>query len=840
MQMKTHIRYYMATAAVLLLCSCVKEQLEKGTPDREDCMGVYFLEEQENIKTHTLEKGVDKTSLSFIVRRTDTESEATVPFTTEVFYIQEEELTDTSTIEKVHPVEDLFVFSTIKFAKGESETTVNVRFDRITTGLTYTCNLSITDPEYASMYAYNPTSISFSVQMYEWTRLPQKATYRDGFFSDMFDWDGKYLETEVDIYQRRDMPGYYRLHNVYDAEYFARLVEGDEAYNEDPEGKEKEYSSYVAKDHYLYLDATDPERVWFPAQKTGFTDPSLGDIIIASDVSEVFGATSNLLYGKLVDNVITFPKNGLNFGMGEYYYFSNTAGKFRIVLPGGEADDYSIDIEAKEVTPEGAIPVTFDLAKDVKKVKYSLFEGRLAGLALTEAIADVESSGTELVPGEGKTELEVKPLKADAATGIYTLVACTYGSGDTAYREYSTVEVGYVRPGEDRKVQIFFGVHTDDRFASDKESENYSSKNSFQYWVRGKDITHAQISYYPTAYYNAYEDMIKEDMISYGTLSSAYIKMINSGELSGIIGNQLKEGTSYTMVIYAGNGYHSEFFTKSVTTSGNADPMQKAYYYPELRTESAVGQYTSDKWIPVSVDIFDPEAKGRTIRGRKNGKGEFEADTVVFRAEGEKMIASGLFPSLASNPDITFDMKDNRLVTTENKLNQVYVKDTTHFIPTLQFEYLYRPKIGSLDRNGYFYDSYEDDDKETRYDWMTAGFVDDDIIAFTDNHTDYVFWSFTLGGYRNIMGEDTYYQIIGDGHGDLILVKAGSPLLDGLMKKESAPMKENQVLNSITEQNRIEMPELGTLITDQKKFDVSHDMMELNADVKINNNIKKY
>ena len=60
------------------------------------------------------------------------------------------------------------------------------------------------------------------------------------------------------------------------------------------------------------------------------------------------------------------------------------------------------------------------------------------------------------------------------------------------------------------------------------------------------------------------------------------------------------------------------------------------------------------------------------------------------------------------------------------------------------------------------------------------------------------------------------------------------------MKKESAPMKENQVLNSITEQNRIEMPELGTLITDQKKFDVSHDMMELNADVKINNNIKKY
>ena len=138
MQMKTHIRYYMAAAAVLLLCSCVKEQLEKGTPDTEDCMGVYFLEEQENIKTHTLEKGVDKTSLSFIVRRTDTESEATVPFTTEVFYIQEEELTDTSTIEKVHPVEDLFVFSTIKFAKGESETTVNVRFDRITTGLTYT------------------------------------------------------------------------------------------------------------------------------------------------------------------------------------------------------------------------------------------------------------------------------------------------------------------------------------------------------------------------------------------------------------------------------------------------------------------------------------------------------------------------------------------------------------------------------------------------------------------------------------------------------------------------------------------------------------------------------
>ena len=74
-----NIRYVLAAAAVLSLASCVKEA-EPVAKDPADCMGVYFLEEQENAKTHTLEKGIDKTSLEIIVRRSNAEKEEDITY----------------------------------------------------------------------------------------------------------------------------------------------------------------------------------------------------------------------------------------------------------------------------------------------------------------------------------------------------------------------------------------------------------------------------------------------------------------------------------------------------------------------------------------------------------------------------------------------------------------------------------------------------------------------------------------------------------------------------------------------------------------------------------------
>lgn len=823
----------------LLMSACVEEDIQKGDPDLDNCMGVYFVEDQENAKTHTLEKGKSNTTLEFKVRRTNVESSVEVPYEYYVYRLVQTPASDTSYMEV--PVEDYDKFKfdrCITFYKGQRETTVKVSFDGIKTGETFRCSMSITDPRFAPVYSNNSTSISFQIQMFEWEKMDGYATYRDGFFSDMFDWKGRHLEnTEIEIYRRKDKPMFFRLKNVYTPGYLARLVEGEEEYEKNKQLLEDTYAPYLDSSASMYVDATDSSKVYLPAQLTGFSDGSLGDVTIASDVPEVFGASSNLLYGKLSkDGVITFPKSGVLFGMSGYYYFSNSSGKFRIVLPGGKAEDYNIDLKADEVQEDGNTKITFTVAKDVKKIKYHIFEGKISESVIATKLSTVEAATTEIITSEGELEIEklLKPADENAKTGIYTVVACTYGEGDTKYREFSSVEFGYVKPGDDRKVELYFGIHTDDHYASDKKEEDYSSKNSFQYWIKGKNITHAQISYYPTSYYESYEELIKKQMSSYGSVDNLTLKMLNKDGLSGIVGNTLKPGTSYTFVIYAGNGYYSQFFTGTVCTSGVEDLMQKSYYYSDIEKFEQPSDAYNGSWIPVSVDILNSKAEGRTIRGN------WRASEVTLTTDGDKVKATGLFPALKNNPEIKFELKDGLLYTIENKCSKVMVKDSTNIVPSLRFEYEYIPKTGTLSGSGYFYEKFDDKETKDRRDMMMAGFVHEDIIAFVDNKTEMQFWAFIMGGFqKNRMGEENFSTIIGDAHGELILVRKGSELLNGLMASESQAKDPEQTLSSLTEAHRIVMPEVNSIIRDLDKADIAHELLEIRSEAKVRS-IMKY
>lgn len=818
-------RYILAAAAVLSFTSCVNEEMEKAAMDPEDCMGVYFLEEQENARMHTLEKGVDKTSLELIVRRSNTDKEEDVTYRFETYTLEKEAVTDTSYMEVPVSADDVFEFGELYFEEGEHETTIEVNFPNISLGKTYHCTLYIDDPDYVSSYASNASSISFSVQMYEWEKVG-KGIYRDAVFSDMFAWQGRYLETEVDIYERKDMEGFYRLDNVYSPEYFTRLVEGDEAYENDP-SLVNGYRGYIDENARLYLDATDPSHVYFPAQKTGFSDPSMGDLMIASDVTEVFGSASNLLYGTLKDGIITFPKNGLLLGMGGYYYFANTSGKFRLVLPGYEATDYAIDLKSEETDENGNVPVTFSLAKDVAKVRYALFEGSVSDVEMDAKVKEVQNSSdalefTRATGKPGEETYDIKPWADEAKTSFYTLIACAYDEKGN-YKEYASVEFGYVKPGDTKDIDITFGVTVSDRYASDNPLENYSSENSFQYWIRGKGITHAMINYYPTSYYKTYEDMIKEELMRYGSVDNATLKKLNNSELSGVVGNNLLAGTSYTFVIYAGNGFRSGFITHEFSTTGTPDMMKKAYYWEDLlENQPSAESITESEWIPVSVDIFNSKATGRTIRGNDRAR------SVKFTLEDGKMKASGLFPSLKNNPEITFDYKDGLMYTMENELEKVTIKDSTNIIPSMRYEYTYTPKTGSLSGSGYFYDTYEVDGEE-RTDMMVAGFVHEDIIAVMDNRSEEQFWALILGGYQQLGREMSLTDIIGDAHGDLLLVRKGSPLLDGLDRSESNKADTGQKLSSINTSNCIRMPEINSITRNLKKADIAHEIVQISA-----------
>ena len=815
-----NIRYILAAAAALAFTSCTKE-IEQVAQDPADCMGVYFLEEQENAKTHTLEKGVDKTSFELIVRRSNADKEEDIAFKYDSYTLEKQPISDTSYKEVPTPA-DVFEFSGLYFEEGQYETTIEVNFPNIEEGKTYHCTLYINDPKYVSSVANNASSISFTVQMFAWEKVNGKGIWRDAIFSDMFAWEGRYLETEVDVYERVDQKGFYRLNNVYTAEYFTRLVEGDEAGN-DP-ALVAGYSSYIDEKAYIYLNATDPNKVWFPAQKTGFSDPSMGNIMVASDVTEVFGSASNLLYGTLKDGIVTFPKKGLLLGMGGYYYFTNSSGKFRFVLPGYEAADYGISLEKAETNANGEVPVTFDLAKDIAKVKYALFEGSISDIEMASKVKEVQtsSSAVEFTRTTGKATKDVfniKPAVDKAKTSIYTLVACAYDKAGN-YKEYTSIEFGYVKPGDTKEIDITFGITVDNRYAS----ENYTAENSFQYWITGNEITHAMINYYPTSYYKTYEEQIKKELKMYGSVDSATLKRLNTSEISGKVGNNLIAGTSYTFVIYAGNAYRSGFITYEFSTEGTPDMMKKAYYWEDLLDQQpAAENITSSEWIPVSVDIFDANATGRTIRGNER------ASSVKFTLEDGKMKASGLFPSLKENPTISFDYKDGLMYTMEEKLDKVTVKDSTNVIPTMRYEYTYTPKVASFSKSGYIYTTYDDANGEERADMLVAGFVHEDIIAVMDNRTDNIFWALVLGGYQKYGNQEYLADVIGDTHGDLLLVRKGSPLLDGLKKGSSSKAQVGQTLSSVNAENCIRMPEINSIIKNIKPVDVTNDIVHVYA-----------
>ena len=833
-----NIRLLMAAAAALLLNACVEEKIQPAAGDRDDCMGVYFVEEQANAKTHTLEKEVDKTSLDFIVRRVNADEAAEVPYEYSVYKIVQTANSDTTYIEQ--PVEDdsNFKFGKIRFAKGQKETRFTVQFDEIPTGETFWCTMSINGPEYVHTYGYASSSLTFSVQMFEWKKVEGKALFRENFIADVLGLDTGYPETEVDVYERRDKKGYYRLDGVYTASYVARVMEGDEAYEEDKKGLENKYKPYVGEKSHIFVDASDPKRVYIPEQNIGLASNFLGGIItIASDVEEVFPGASNLLYGTLSeDGVITFPKNGLIFGMSGMYYFSNTAGKTRIVLPGGKAEDYGIELSSTEAKADGSRPVTFRIAKDVKNIRYHVFQGVVNELAVMDSLNYVNTNGIVInVDGKKSIEKDIVPLKENAPTSIYTLIACTYGAGDTEYREYSKIEFGYVKAGETMDIELYMGLSTDDQYASDIPEENYDSSNSFSYWIRGKDIKNVQIAYYPTSYYMTYKDKIEESLSRSTSVNSQTLKALNNGGIAGILGNNLQPCTNYTLVVYAGNGYANKFFTQNISTLGKEDLTQKSFYLYDIEQFEQPGTSAfAGEWVAVSYDIFDAKATKKAIRGN------WRAEEVTLSIEGDVVKASGLFPSLKTNPSVKFAIKDNLLYTQENRGAKVMVKDSTHIIPTMRFEYQYIPKTGALSSSGYFYEKFNDDTSEGRTDMLCGGFVHQDVIAFVDNRTDFSFYGFAMGGFqKDNMGEENLIDVIGDAHGELILVRKGSPLLDGLKSQESATAKPNESLSAVKESGIIAAPKFGKVTGDQKYVDESlNSKVEFRSDLQVKTILK--
>ena len=126
---------------------------------------------------------------------------------------------------------------------------------------------------------------------------------------------------EVEIQESTEKSGYFRLINPYKSLF-------SNGYYDD------------TTNHYMYIDATNPEQVYIPEFQTGL-NLGYGNISLISTagyyLEKGYEEEASMYYGKLNDGVISFPANGMAISMSEYkegaWFIINTSGLFQIVLP---------------------------------------------------------------------------------------------------------------------------------------------------------------------------------------------------------------------------------------------------------------------------------------------------------------------------------------------------------------------------------------------------------------------------------------------------------------------------------------------------------------------------
>ena len=559
----------MAAFSFLAVSCQVEEQVYvPGEPDLEGCHGVYFPT-QEAAGSHTMDPS-ETPAVEFVVKRLTEDGDITVPVVVKA------------------SEEGIFELSELKFADGQTESTIKVSFSKAQPGVTYTLSLEITDPEYALVYGQNPTYLNYSVIIEKYDLLG-KATIREGLITG-YQQNPTGIEWEVEVYTKETTPGWYYFKDAYISAPFNQGWEQNKGWDMIPSGS------------YLTINAENPARVYMPFQNLG-CNWSYGWMYAGSIAPEAGITGGTPTYGTLVDGVISFPANSMAFAETEYnngaLSVSNTEGMFRICLPGAILVDYTVEI-ISGYTRQGQHPVQFTFGTDVHTIKYLAYEGALSSEELQAKVSEVLTSENAQVITKDQADEEGNVVVALSfeQTGKYTIVAV--GFDKDAQPQTAVAEViNYVAADSPVPVVVNAGLILSDKYAP----EGYTSENSLEFYIYGSDITEAGFSLFRTSDWMADQSACLNAVMTTGLISSEAVDMINGGGLSDIYYN-LNAGTEYTLVVYASNGFEQTVITADAKTAGVADPLQEIYSMDSLWGAESKDEYLGE-W---GYYFSDPEA----------------------------------------------------------------------------------------------------------------------------------------------------------------------------------------------------------------------------------------
>lgn len=571
--------FAIALAALPVFASCTEEKIEVGGPEN-DSYGVYFETLTAAQKSVVLDPA-EETVLTFKAYRTEENDDIVVPITVTV----DSDGDDSG--------EDVFVVSEILFEDGQTETEFEVSFPDAKVGVTYSCTIECTSPKYVYLYSSKPTYINFEVLREKWSPVAAIkgsdgkdgiALWRDDFITGA-GYTVQNVEWEVEVYENDANPGMYRFKNVYGAAY--------------PYNEPGDYDD--SKDYWVYIDATNPNQVYIPdPAPTGCVwRAEDGQFILWSYAGMGFsqGATASQLtayFGTLKDGVIKFPEKALLVGVSGGYHYANTKGMFRVILPGAKDLDYSFAL-ASGVCANAKTPVTFTLGTDVAKVSYKVYEGTVSSGDLPIVVAGIVADKD----APSVTETSVVDVTCDK-TGKYTLVGVAFDEKGNKVAE-ATTTFGYVAAGEEEANATI--VNAGLELTSRYEAAGYDKTNSVLFYIYGENLVDLRLGLYES------DDEDLENLNALvPDLESAdadALEAANGIGYSDLI-VKLDPVTSYTLVVYASNGYTSKIVTAEITTDGL--PLQKLgtgdYTYTVLFTEEDESPSTDE-----GLELwFDPNA----------------------------------------------------------------------------------------------------------------------------------------------------------------------------------------------------------------------------------------
>ena len=697
----------------MVLASCVQEEMHApGELDNENCYGVYFPT-QKGLGDLQIEPD-DPTTLKFIVRRTNTRGEIRVPVSINANY-------------------QVFTVDEVVFEDGSPVSEVVVHFPSAKIAVTYECTLRVEGEEYVSKYSANPAHVNFSVTRVKWNDVigPNGETtgrWRDGIFPEWFAVTYPNLERSIVLQERDDMPGFYRTYDVYNADYLGSMFNSN-------------VSSLCVEQHYTYIDATNPEKVWIPTFKTGvIMHTDYGMMSIGSYVTENsddFDPSIASVYGTLKDGVIEFPYGSLQMKLERLgWYQANSGGLHRIILPGYRAKDYDMSVTAGVSDRHGNLPVNVSFGSDISYVKLAVFEGTLAESAVAEK-AELIAKGETAQVGEITTV--TKSTTVDYSfeeTGMYTVVAAGLDvSGNHRSTKYASF--GYLKAGDDaNSVILSSGLICSDKYAA----EGLTSKNSLEIYISGKNILRLHAGLYTKEKWDANPEAVKKE-VEQSQMTKASLDMVNG---SGLVLKQgyLVPGTEYVLVLKAYNGYREQYFVSEAKTGGDWDPRLAEYDLSDVNMDL----------IPLTKDGFcgtyhyyalEGDMYSRAYLGDVTISTEFPADYVPSMSGYEFVNIKGLFPMARNfgleNDSYSFIYYDSLLYNFEQAFESFY-SDGTLFYPAV---YMYTQSggayggrmglLGAFVQDGYL--ALVDSGMFADYGEVVDGFA---VLAYQDpNHKTY-------------------------------------------------------------------------------------------------------